>query len=135
MNFLGSYVASMTAYNEDWTGAMSSAPVRLTNGTAAQILVGPRPTIYKIVLGTAPVLPHAPVVATPAELWALDDASGTTAVDSVNASGNLTVPTDTKISWVSGKYNTALALGGTEATTTNVPSKTSQSYSATVRNI
>jgi hypothetical protein len=83
------------------------------------------------VLGTAPVLTQAPVVATPAAHWALDDAGGTTAADSVNAVGNLTVPTGTKVSWVSGEYNTALAFSGTEATTTNVPINTSQSYSAT----
>jgi hypothetical protein len=137
LNFLGSYVTSITAYTEDNTGAMTNAPVAVTGGNAAQIGVGPRPTIYKIVLGKAPAVavPGASVIATPAAHWGLDEASGTVAVDSVNAAGNLTVPNiPLKVAWVSGVFNSGLGFSGTQAEeTTATLIDTSQSYSATAR--
>jgi len=131
LNFLGTYVSSITQYTEDNTGAMTSAAVPVSAGSTAQVLVGPRPIIFKIVPGVAPVVPVAPTISSPTAHWALDEGTGTTSVDSVNPIGNLAVPIGTKSSWVTGGYNSGLSFNGTEATATGNFLDTTQSYSAT----
>jgi hypothetical protein len=132
MNFLGTYISSITQYQVDATGAMTSQPVAVANGSTAQISVSGRPEIFKIVPGVAPAAPGAPAVANPAAHWSLDEGSGTVAADSVDPAGNFTVPSNSlKIAWVSGKYNAALGFNGTQVSTTKTFIDTTQSYSAT----
>ncbi len=131
LNFIGSYVKSITDYKEDYTGAMLSTPIAVSSGNTAQITISARPAIYKIVLGTAPVAPTAPVISSPAAHWSLDEAGGTIAADSVSSAGNMTVPSGTQSSWLSGVYGTGICFAGTQASTSAAVINTSQSYSAT----
>jgi hypothetical protein len=130
MNFIGTYVSSISEYDEDYTGTMSGKTVPVSNGNSAQITVDPRPKVFKIVPGVAPAAPATPVVVSPAAHWALDAGSGFVGADSVSAAGNLTVPNNTNAVWLPGRYGTALGFSETEATTSAVPIDTSKSYSA-----
>ena len=131
LNFLGTYVASIIEYDEDANGTMTSKPLPVDNGRVAEITVHARPTIYKIVPGTAPAPPAAPIVNGPAAHWALDEVNGTIAADSIDAAGNLSVPGGSpQVAWIAGKYNDGLAFSGTQATTAKTPIDTSASYSA-----
>ena len=131
LNFLGTYIATVTEYDQDATGAMTSKPLSVSNGSTAVINVSGRPTIYKIIPGTAPVVPSAGVIPNPAAHWALDEGSGTVASDSVDPAGNLAVPANSlKIAWISGEYNAGLSFNGTQISTTKTFLDTTQSYSA-----
>jgi hypothetical protein len=131
MNFIGTYVSSISEYDEDYTGAMSTRQLPVNNGGSAQITIDARPKIFKIVPGVAPAAPATPVVASPAAHWALDAGSGFVAANSVNSAGNLNVPNNSNAVWLPGRYGTGLGFSGTEATTSAVPIDTSGSYSAT----
>jgi hypothetical protein len=132
MNFLGTYVASITEYDEDDNGIMTSQTVPVSAGNTAQVSIGPRPKLFKIVPGVAPVAPPAvPVIPNPTAHWSLDEGSGSVAADSVNGAGNMPFTPGPKAVWVAGQYNAGLSFAGTEASTNGVFLDTTQSYSAT----
>jgi hypothetical protein len=132
MNILGTYVASITEYDEDDNGVMTSQAVPVSADSTAQVCVGPRPKIFKIVPGVAPAAPPAvPAIANATAHWSLDEASGSVAADGVNARGNMTFPLGPKASWVTEQHNSGLSFSGTEASTNGIFLDTTQSYSAT----
>ncbi len=131
LNLLGSYASSITQYTENDAGGMTQSAIPVTAGSTAQISIGTRPRIYRIVPGLAPKLANAPWISSPAAHWALDEAAGSTAADSVNAAGTMAIPNTGKAAWVTGEYRAGLSFFGTQASTNATFINTAKSFSAT----